>query len=78
MDAYAEHLMTAPRTEPDTASLLALFEAAEVPATPYARARDITGESVLPLIEGDPMQGRMTEPLIADSTWLRLQGLCGG
>ena len=78
LDAYAEHLMTTPRTEPDTASLLALFEAAEVPATPYARARDITGESVLPLIEGDPMQGRMTEPLIADSTWLRLQGLCGG
>lgn len=78
LDAYAEHLMTAPRSEPDTTNLLALFEAADVPATPYARARDITGESVLALIEGDPMQGRATEPLIADSTWLRLQGLCGG
>ena len=70
--------MTAPRREPDTANLLALFEAADVRATPYARARDITGESVLALIEGDPMQSRETEPLIPDSTWLRLQGLCGG
>lgn len=78
LDAYAEILMTAPRREPDTANLLALFEAAEARATPYARARDITGESVLALIEGDPMQSRETEPLIPDSTWLRLQGLCGG
>jgi len=78
LDAYAEILMTAPRREPDTANLLALFEAANVRATPYARARDITGESVLALIEGDPMQSRETEPLIPDSTWLRLQGLCGG
>ena len=78
LDAYAEVLMTAPRTEPDTANLLALFEAADVRATPFARARDITGESVLALIEGDPMKNRETEPLIPDSTWLRLQGLCGG
>lgn len=78
LDGYAEHLITIPRTEPDTANLLALFEASDVRATPYARARDITGETVLELIEGDPMQGRETQPLIADSTWLRLQGICGG
>ncbi|MCX7567030.1 hypothetical protein OS189_11820 [Sulfitobacter sp. F26169L] len=78
LDSYAEYLMTAPADVPDTTNLLALFEATDVRATPYARARDITGESVLDLIEGDPMQGRDTEPLLADSTWLRLQGLCGG
>jgi hypothetical protein len=78
LDAYAEHLMKVPAGEPDTANLLALFEATDVPSTPYARARDITGESVLDLIEGDPMKGRETQPLIADATWLRLQGLCGG
>lgn len=78
LDSYAEYLMTADANEPDTPNLLALFEAADVPATPYARARDITGESVLELIEGDPMQGHETEPLLPDSTWLRLQGLCGG
>lgn len=78
LDAYAEHLMTAPAAPPDTANLLALFEASDVPATPFARARDITGESTLELIEGDPMQGRETEPLLPDSAWLRLQNLCGG
>lgn len=78
LESYAEHLMTTPTEIPDTANLLALFEAADLRSTPYALARDITGETVLDLIEGDPMQGRETEPLLADSTWLRLQGLCGG
>jgi hypothetical protein len=78
LDAYAEHLITAPAPDPDTTDLLALFEASEVAATPYARARDITGESVIALIEADPMQGIATDPLLPDSTWLRLQGICGG
>lgn len=78
LDAYAEYLMTTPTQMPDTSNLLALFEAADLRSTPYARARDITGETVLDLIEGDPMQARETQPLLADSTWLRLQGLCGG
>lgn len=78
LDTYAEYLMTAQKHDPDIVNLLALFEASDVPATPFARARDITGESVLELIEGDPMQGQETEPLLPDSTWLRLQGLCGG
>lgn len=78
LDDYAEHLMTTPVRAPDTANLLALFEASDVPATPFARAYDITGESTLELIEGDPMKGRVTEPLLPDSTWLRLQNLCGG
>lgn len=78
LDAYAEHLIINPRHEPDNANLLALFEASSIRTTPYARARDVTGETVLDLIESDPMQGRATEPLIADSTWLRLQGICGG
>jgi len=78
LDAYTVHLMTVPAHIPDTPSLLALFEAAAVPSTPYARARDSSGEAVLELIEGDPMTGRETAPLILDATWLRLQGLCGG
>ncbi|KEJ88097.1 hypothetical protein [Sulfitobacter donghicola] len=78
LDGYAEYLMTAKTRRPDTANLLALFEASDVRSTPYAKAYDITGETVLDLIEGDPMQGRETDPLLPDSTWLRLQGLCGG
>ncbi len=78
LDAYAEHLIKSPRRMPDTTNLLALFEGSDLRSTPYAKARDITGETVLDLIEADPMKGRTTEPLLSDSTWLRLQSICGG
>ncbi|MDF1728821.1 MAG: hypothetical protein P1U53_13850 [Sulfitobacter sp.] len=78
LDAYAEHLMTAPRPEPDLAAQLALFERAGLRSTPYAYARDGTGETTLPLVEGDPMTGKLTEPLMSDANWLRLQNICGG
>ncbi|MEW9920866.1 hypothetical protein AB2B41_14725 [Marimonas sp. MJW-29] len=77
LDAYAEHLMTAPATKPDLAAQLARFERAALRSTPYAYARDITGETTLSLIEGDPMNGKLTEPLISDANWLRLQAICG-
>ena len=78
LDAYAEHLMTTPATAPDLASQLARFENAALRSTPYAYARDITGETTLALIEGDPMNGKLTEPLISDANWLRMQAICGG
>ena len=78
LDAYAEHLMTSPASAPDTAAQLARFAHAKLRSTPYAYARDITGETTLNLIEGDPMAGKLTEPLISDANWLRLQAICGG
>lgn len=77
LDAYAEHVLTRPRTEPDHATLIAAFEKAGVRSTPYAYARDITGETVLDLIEGDPMRGQPVNPLLSDADWLRLQSICG-
>jgi len=78
LDTYAEHLSTTAPAPPEITALLALFDAASLRSTPYARARDITGETVLELIEADPMAGRPTEPLLSDGDWLRLQGICGG
>lgn len=78
LDAYAEKLLAKPAEPVPHEPLLALFAAAEVRSTPYAEARDITGESVLALIEADPMTGRATTPLLTDADWLRLQGICGG
>ncbi|UWR23196.1 hypothetical protein [Sulfitobacter sp. S190] len=78
LDDYAEHLMKTPPPPADTSQLLALFETAQLRSTPFARARDITGETTLDLIEADPMLGRQTEPLLDDGTWLRLQNICGG
>lgn len=78
LDTYAKHLLTAPRTEPDQSLLLSAFAERSVPSTPYAYARDITGETVLPLIEGDPMIRTTAIPLLSDADWLRLQNICGG
>ncbi|MBB4173513.1 hypothetical protein [Sulfitobacter noctilucicola] len=78
LDAYAEHLLTSPVPEPDTAAQIQRFERASLRSTPYAYARDITGETTIDLIEGDPMNGKLTEPLISDANWLRLQAICGG
>ena len=78
LDAYAEFLLTRIPRPPATHALLARFEATELHSTAYAYALDITGETVLPLIEGDPMTGVDTSPLLTDADWLQLQSICGG
>ncbi len=78
LDTYARHLLTQDRTVPADAPLLAAFAARQVRSTPYAYARDVTGESVLPLIEADPMARTAAAPLLSDADWLRLQSICGG
>jgi hypothetical protein len=75
---YAAHLVSAQQIDPGMDVMLAGFAAAEVSSTPYAYARDITGETVLPLIEADPLAGKTPAPLLSDADWLRLQGICGG
>ena len=77
LDLYARHLLTEPTVQPNDNDLLAAFEARGVRSTPYAYARDVTGETVLGLIEADPMAGRTTDLLLSDADWLRLQSICG-
>ena len=74
---YAETLLSAePAVVPD-APLLTRFEAADVPATPYAYAVDPSGETVLGLIEADPVSQLYAAPVLRDSEWVSLQGICG-
>lgn len=75
---YAETLVTTQAPEVPQEALLRGFETAEVHSTPYAYARDVTGETVLGLIEADPMRGRDPAPVLRDRDWVRLQGICGG
>ncbi|MCL6284060.1 hypothetical protein M3P21_11020 [Ruegeria sp. 2012CJ41-6] len=77
LDHYAEQVLSAPRADLPDDVMLAVFGQAAVPSTPYAYARDITGETVLGLIEADPMAGRTLEPVLPDSAWVRLQNICG-
>ncbi|WP_425052580.1 hypothetical protein [Psychromarinibacter sp. S121] len=77
LSGYARSLLAAePAPVPDL-PLLTRFEAADVPATPYAYALDPTGETVLGLIEADPVSQLYAEPVLRDSEWVSLQGICG-
>ena len=75
---HAATLLTSPLAPVDTAALLARFELAGISSDPFAYALDMSGESVLHLIEGDPMRGRLRAPLMSDQDWIALQGICGG
>lgn len=78
LDSYAEVLLTtAPEPLPDEA-LLARFSEAGLRSTPYAFALDQTGETVLGLIEADPVPVSAAEPLLPDADWISLQGICTG
>ncbi|MEO0939140.1 MAG: hypothetical protein AAFY38_13390 [Pseudomonadota bacterium] len=77
LDAYAEAALASPRPPVAADALLARFAALDLPSSPYAYALDLSGESTLPLIEGDPARGAQTEPIMPDGTWLRLQAICG-
>ena len=78
LDSYAEHLLTLERVVPDDEMLLQAFATRSMHSTAYAYARDVTGETVLSLIEGDPMTGKPAAELLSDADWLRLQSICGG
>lgn len=78
LDIYAKHLVTRPTRQIDSKAQLSQFSRAQIRSTPYAYAVDVTGESVIDLIEGDPMNGQSVEPLMSDGDWLRMQNICGG
>lgn len=73
---YAEQALTAPPAPVGTDALLARFETARVSSAAYAYAVDPSGETVLPLIEGDPMRGAARVPILPDAEWVSLQGIC--
>jgi hypothetical protein len=77
LPGHAEALLVAAPSPVATEPLLAAFAAARVSTAPYAFARDVTGETMLPLIEGDPMRGMAPEPVLPDGEWVALQGICG-
>lgn len=75
--AHAASLLTTPPAPVDTGALLERFEQAGVSTEPFAYALDLSGESVLHLIEADPMRGQLRAPLMSDQNWILLQEICG-
>ncbi len=79
-DVYRAHVLALATTAPaaaDPGALLERFRAAGLSSRPYARALDLTGETVLPLIEADPFPQGTADPVLSDGDWVRLQGICG-
>jgi hypothetical protein len=74
---YAETLFADPPPRADDGLLLSMFEDSQIPSTPFAYSVDVTGETTLGLIEADPMVGAQPAPLLGDSDWISLQGICG-
>jgi hypothetical protein len=73
---YGEAALRAtPARLPDSA-LITAFEAAQIPASPYALAVDPDGQVTGGLVAGDPYKGLAPTPLIPDESWLALQGIC--
>ncbi len=77
VDTYTEQVLSEPRPILSDDDLLEFFAQAALPSTPYAYAMDVTGETVLGLIEADPMAGRPLQQVLPDRDWVRLQNICG-
>jgi hypothetical protein len=73
---YGEELLRKPPLALEEATLLAAFESAKVPTTPYAYQLDPTGEKTLALIEADPFRGQTPDPLLSAADWAGLQAIC--
>jgi hypothetical protein len=77
LHAHAATLLSREAPVVADAAVLARFVEAGISSEPYAFARDVSGEAVLPLIEGNPMRGQQTAPLLSDADWISLQDICG-
>lgn len=84
MAGFGTALLSQPAPRPQDAALLAALAERGIPAEPYARSIDPTGQSVRALTEGDPLRGGApsrplsARPLLTDEQWLALQQICAG
>lgn len=78
-EGFGAAILTQPAPRPGDAALLAALAERQIPAEPYARSIDPTGQTVQPLIAGDPFaKNPPDKPLLTDEQWLALQQICAG
>lgn len=73
---YGEATLAAAPLTLDLPGLIAAFQTAQIPATPFALAMDPDGKLMPGLAAGDPYKGLAPTPLISDESWVALQGVC--
>lgn len=71
---YGETFLKAAPPPPPDAALVAAFEAAQIPLTPYAAMRAAAGQPSDGLV--DPFKGLIPSPLLPDADWVALQSVC--
>ena len=74
---YGEVILARNDGLPKPDRLLQRFAEAGISSTPFAYAIDPTGEMTLPLIEADP-HAKDAKPVMTDTDWVALQGICDG
>ncbi len=74
--AHAARLLSRDTEMAPDDALIERFAAARISSEPYAFALDVSGESVLGLIEANPMRGQAAEPVLDDGDWVSLQEIC--
>ena len=77
LHAHAARLLSREAAPVADADLLPRFTAAAISTAPYAFALDISGETVIGLIEANPVRTTPSEPLLSDADWISLQDICG-
>lgn len=73
---FAEDAVTTAPHPVSSENLLRGFAKHGIGSTAYGFALDVSGESTLDLIEGDPFSGSETPPVLSDGEWVALQGIC--
>ena len=74
---HAEYLLSKPTGHVPEASLIERFQSADIPMSPFAYAKDVTGQSTAQLISADPYAGQSQPSLLSDGDWISLQAICG-
>lgn len=74
LKGYGEVLLRATPVPVSDASLVAAFEAAQVPLSPYADWLGTAGGQALKA--KDPFKGLIPSPLLPDDDWIALQSVC--
>lgn len=80
LNGYGEGFLRKTAQLPAQTALVAAFEKAQIPMTPYARALAAAGQSetAKTLEAADPFRNLIPSPLLSDSDWVALQSVCEG
>ena len=73
---YARTMTEVEAAFPTDTALVKAFETVQIPTSPFAYARDDTGQTTQALLANDPYAERDEPEILSDSDWVRLQGIC--